>query len=134
MDFNEIAEGATVYLPVVNSGALLYLGDAHAARATASSTATPSRPPWTSSSPSTSSPTRISALRVETPTHIMAPAYSGSLDDAFHDATANMAKWLDEDTVSTPPSSPSPRQCRRIRVSEVADRNSGIALKINKTA
>jgi hypothetical protein len=30
MDFNEIGEGATVYLPVANPGALLYLGDAHA--------------------------------------------------------------------------------------------------------
>jgi hypothetical protein len=31
MDFNEIGEGATVYLPVANPGALLYIGDAHAA-------------------------------------------------------------------------------------------------------
>ncbi len=30
MDFNEIVEGATVYLPVLVPGALLYLGDAHA--------------------------------------------------------------------------------------------------------
>jgi amidase len=30
MDFNEIGEGATIYLPVANPGALLYLGDAHA--------------------------------------------------------------------------------------------------------
>jgi len=30
MDFNEIVEGATVYLPVSVPGALLYLGDAHA--------------------------------------------------------------------------------------------------------
>ena len=32
MDFNEIVEGATVYLPVSNPGALLYLSDAHAAQ------------------------------------------------------------------------------------------------------
>src|SRR5215470_7264522 len=30
MDFNEVIEGATVYLPVSNPGALLYLGDGHA--------------------------------------------------------------------------------------------------------
>jgi DNA gyrase subunit A len=30
MDFNEVVEGATVYLPVYQPGALLYLGDAHA--------------------------------------------------------------------------------------------------------
>src|SRR5207249_8516100 len=30
MDFNEIVEGATVYLPVSVPGALLYVGDGHA--------------------------------------------------------------------------------------------------------
>lgn len=30
MDFNEIGDGTTVYLPVSNPGALLYVGDAHA--------------------------------------------------------------------------------------------------------
>jgi amidase len=32
MDFNEIVEGATVYLPVSVPGALLYIGDGHAAQ------------------------------------------------------------------------------------------------------
>src|SRR5580658_11261115 len=32
MDFNEIVEGATIYLPVSVPGALLYVGDAHAAQ------------------------------------------------------------------------------------------------------
>src|SRR5205085_3115860 len=32
MDFNEIIEGATVYLPVRVPGALLYFGDGHAAQ------------------------------------------------------------------------------------------------------
>ena len=32
MDFNEIVEGATVYLPVAQPGALLYVGDGHAAQ------------------------------------------------------------------------------------------------------
>src|SRR6185295_6662030 len=30
MDFNEVIEGATVYLPVLQPGALLFVGDAHA--------------------------------------------------------------------------------------------------------
>src|SRR4029434_971634 len=30
MDFNEIVEGSTVYLPVAQPGALLYVGDGHA--------------------------------------------------------------------------------------------------------
>ena len=32
MDFNEIVEGVTVYLPVSQPGALLYVGDGHAAQ------------------------------------------------------------------------------------------------------
>jgi amidase len=32
MDFNEVGEGATVYLRIANPGALLYFGDAHAAQ------------------------------------------------------------------------------------------------------
>ena len=32
MDFNEVVEGATVYLPVNVAGALLYFGDGHAAQ------------------------------------------------------------------------------------------------------
>ena len=32
MDFNEVVEGATVYLPVRVPGALLYVGDGHAAQ------------------------------------------------------------------------------------------------------
>ena len=32
MDFNEVVEGATLYLPVNAPGALLYLGDGHAAQ------------------------------------------------------------------------------------------------------
>ena len=53
MDFNEIVEGATVYLPVGQPGALLYVGDGHAVQGTESSTATRSRPRSTSSSRST---------------------------------------------------------------------------------
>jgi acetamidase/formamidase len=32
MDFNEIIEGVTVYLPVSHPGALLFVGDGHAAQ------------------------------------------------------------------------------------------------------
>lgn len=35
MDYNQIREGTTVYLPVSHPGALLFVGDGHAARATA---------------------------------------------------------------------------------------------------
>ena len=43
MDFNEIGEGAILYLPVANPGALLYLGDAHAEQGTDSAIMRPLR-------------------------------------------------------------------------------------------
>jgi hypothetical protein len=56
MDFNEIIEGATVYLPVHVPGAFLYFGDGTRCRATENSTGMPSKLPWTSLSRSMSSP------------------------------------------------------------------------------
>ena len=134
MDFNEIAEGATVYLPVVNPGALLYLGDAHAAMGdgeiNGNALETSSDVEFTVDVIPNKN---IRFPRVETPTHIIALGYSGSIDDAFRDATSNMAQWLTQDY------SLNPSEIAQVigtaaeyKVTEVADRNSGIALKINK--
>ncbi len=134
MDFNEIAEDSTIYLPVSNPGALLYLGDAHAAMGDGE---------INGNALETSSDIEFTVdvipnkyirfPRVETPTHIIALGYSGSIDDAFRDATASMAQWLNQDY------SLNPSEIAQVigtaaeyKVTEVADRNSGIALKINK--
>lgn len=55
MDFNEVVAGNTVYLPVQQPGALLYLGDAHAAQGDGETPSTPWRPRWRSNSAWTSS-------------------------------------------------------------------------------
>ncbi|MCU1320230.1 MAG: Acetamidase/Formamidase, partial [Edaphobacter sp.] len=103
MDFNEITEGATVYLPISNPGALLYLGDAHAAQGDGELNGNALETSMDVEFTVDVIPgKRIRAVRVESSTHIMATAYSGSLDDAFRDATANMAQWLTEDYHLTP--------------------------------
>ena len=51
MDFSQLGEGATVYLPVMHPGALLFLGDGHAAQGDGSSPAMRSRRRWSSRSP-----------------------------------------------------------------------------------
>jgi acetamidase/formamidase len=134
MDFNEITEGATVYLPITNPGALLYLGDAHAAQGDGELNGNALETSMDVEFSVDVIPNkRISAVRVESPTHIMATAYSGSLDDAFKDATANMAQWLEEDYKLTPSEIAQVLgSAAEYRVSEVADRNSGIVLKISK--
>ncbi len=133
MDFNEITEGSTIYLPVSNPGALLYLGDAHAAQGdgelngNALETSTDvefsvdiipnKRPP---------------APRIETSTSIMAMGL-GSLDDALRGATSNMAEWLTDDYKLTPSEiGQFLGTSAHYHVSEVADRNAGMVLRIEK--
>ena len=71
--------------------------------------------------------------RVESATHIMAMGLGGSIDDAFRTASASMAQWL------TSEYNLSPSEVAQVlgtaaeyKVSEVADRNAGIVVKINK--
>jgi acetamidase/formamidase len=134
MDFNEIIEGATLYLPVAVPGALLYLGDGHAAQGDGelngnaletsldvefSVDIIPGR--------------RTPGPRVESATHIMAMGLGGSLDDAFKSATANMAGWIAEDYKLEPSEIAELfGTAAEYRVSEVADRNAGVVLKISK--
>jgi amidase len=55
------------------------------------------------------------------------------MDDAFRTATANMAAWLAEDYQLTPAEMAEVfGTAAEYRVSEVADRNAGVVLKINK--
>jgi acetamidase/formamidase len=134
MDFNEIVEGATIYLPVSVSGALLYVGDGHAAQGdgelNGNALETSMDVEFTVD---VVSGKRIQGPRVESATHIMAMGLEGSLDDAFRAATANMAQWLANDYKLTPSEVAEVLgTAAEYRVSEVADRNAGMVLKINK--
>ena len=63
----------------------------------------------------------------------MAMGRSGSLDDAFRTATANMAQWLADDYKLYPLRIAQVLgTTAEYKVSEVADRNAGIVVKINK--
>ena len=71
--------------------------------------------------------------RVESPTHIMAMGLNGSIDDAFREATSNMAQWLMDDYKLTPSEVAQVLgTSAEYKVSEVADRNAGVVLKIKK--
>ena len=134
MDFNEIVEGATVYLPVNVPGALLYVGDGHAAQGdgklTGNALETSMDVEFTVDVVARKS---IRGPRVESATHIMAMGLDGSLDEAFRSATANMAQWLIDDYKLTPSEVAQVLgTAAEYKVSEVADRNAGIVLKINK--
>jgi amidase len=134
MDFNEIVEGATVYLPVSVPGALLYLGDGHAAQGDGELNGNALETSLDVEFTVDVIPARRTpSPRVESDTHIMAMGLAGSLDDAFRGATANMASWIADDYKLTPAEIAELfGSAAEYRISEVADRNAGVVLKINK--
>jgi len=134
MDFNEIGEGATVYLPVSNPGALLYLGDGHAVEGDGELNGNALETSMDVEFTVDVIPgKRIGGPRVESATHIMAMGLGGSLEDALRGATGNMAEWLAEDYKLTPSEVAQVLgSTAEYRISEVADRNAGVVLKLDK--
>jgi acetamidase/formamidase len=77
---------------------------------------------------------RIGDPRVETSDFIITMGLDGSLDDAFKEATSDMAAWLAEDYKLTPSEIAQViGASAEYKVSEVADRNAGIVLKLRKS-
>jgi amidase len=134
MDFNEIGEGTTLYLPVANPGALLYLGDGHAEQGDGELNGNALETSMdVEFSVDVIPATHLSGRRIETPTHIITMGLSASLDDALRAATNGMATWLNEDYKLTPSETAQLLgTAAEYKVSEVADRNSGVVLKIDK--
>src|SRR5262249_32969840 len=134
MDFNEIVEGATVYLPVRVPGALLYLGDGHAAQGDGEVNGNALETSMDVEFTVDVIPEqRISGPRVESATHIMAMGLGGSLEDAMREATSGMEQWLSADYKLTPSEVAQVLgTSAEYKISEVADRNAGIVLKLNK--
>jgi amidase len=75
----------------------------------------------------------IPGPRVESETHIMAMGLAGSVDDAVRGATSNMAQWLtDEYKLNPSELAQVLGTSAEYKVSELADRNAGVVLKIRK--
>jgi amidase len=134
MDFNEIIEGATVYLPVNVPGAMLYVGDGHAAQGDGELNGNALETSMDVEFTVDVIPgKRVFAPRVESASHIIAMGLAGSLDDAFRQATANMASWLTDKYALTPSELAQVLgTSAEYKVSEVADRNAGVVLMIKK--
>jgi amidase len=134
MDFNGIVEGTTVYLQVSQPGALLYLGDGHAAQGDGELNGNALETSLEVEFTVELIPEKgIATPRVESPTHIMAVGLDGSLEGALKDATSGMAQWLEQDYGLTPSEVAQVLgTAAEIVVNEVADRNAGIVLRLSK--
>ncbi|PZN94982.1 MAG: acetamidase, partial [Alphaproteobacteria bacterium] len=134
MDFNRIGEGVTVYLPVFQPGAMLFLGDGHALQGDGETTQwaletsldvefsveiLPSRP--------------MAAPRIETDDRITVLGQSSSLDEAARAATGAMIQWLEQDYgLSVSEASLILGTAAEYRVATLAGRNAGLALSLEK--
>jgi amidase len=96
MDYNQLREGVTVYLPVYVPGALLQFGDGHAAQGagelTGNALETSMDIEFTVDVLPGDAPANP---RMENAEYLMASGIAGSLDEAFRQATTNLARWLE---------------------------------------
>ena len=134
MDFNEIVEGVTVYLPVNHPGALLFVGDGHATQGDGE---------LNGNALETSMDVeftvglihgkRFNTPRVESESHIMSVGLGGSIEDALRSAISGMSQWLEQDYGLTPSETAQVLGTSvQLNITEVADRNAGVVAKLSK--
>ena len=98
MDYNQIREGTTVYLPVFQEGALLYMGDGHAAQGDGELTGDALETSMEFEFTVDVIPEKsIGTPRAENADYLMAIGIGGSVDQALQRATTEMARWLEAD-------------------------------------
>ena len=97
IDYNRLTEGTTLYLPVFHPGALLFVGDGHAAQGDGELSGN-------ALETSLDVEFRVDVIesaslrmpRAENSEELMASGIDGSFEGAFQSATTNMSRWLQE--------------------------------------
>lgn len=134
MDYNQIGQGASVYLPVNVAGALLYVGDGHTLQGDGE---------LNGNALETSMDVEfkvellkkheLNAPQVETDQYFQTMSLAGSLDDAFREASEYMTSWLMDEYKLTPSEAAKEMGTSvEYRISEVADRNVGVVARLRK--
>jgi amidase len=134
MDYNGVQEGVTVYLPVYQDGALLFVGDGHALEGDGE---------LNGDALETSMDVEFTvdlikgkstrAPRFENDEYLMASGIAGSLQDALQQATTELARWLERDYKLSPnESNVILGTSIRYDIAEVVDPQVHIVAKIRK--
>jgi acetamidase/formamidase len=98
LDYNRLTEGTTLYSRYSKDGALLFLGDGHAAQGAGELTGDALETTLeVEFSVDLIRNTGLGAPRAENDTHLMAMGIAGSLSDATRQATTALAEWLATD-------------------------------------
>ena len=97
MDYNQIREGVTLYFPVYHPGALLFVGDGHAAEGdgelTGDALETSMEIEFTVD---LERDANINAPRFENDEYVMTSGVGNSLEDALQGATTGMSQYLEK--------------------------------------
>jgi amidase len=135
MDYSGIREGVTLYLPVNQPGASLFVGDGHATQGDGE---------LTGDALETSMDVEFTVNvisgqgggggpRAESDEYIMAMGIAGSLPDALRDATTNLARWLERDYHLTPNETAMVLgSSMRYDVAEIVDPQVNVVAKVSK--
>jgi len=134
MDYNGIVEGATVYLPVFQPGALLFLGDGHALQGDGETTQWALETSLDVEFSVEILPSRLMATpRIESEEAISTLGQAGSLDEAVRLATAGMVQWLSQDYgLDDREASLVIGTIGELRIATLAGRNAGVAMRLKK--
>jgi acetamidase/formamidase len=98
MDYNQIREGTTLYLPVYHPGALLFVGDGHAAQGDGELTGDALETSMDIEFRVDVIPGRSTGHPLaENTEYLISIGIAGSLPDALQMATSGMMRWLDRD-------------------------------------
>ncbi len=135
MDYSGVREGVTVYLPVFQEGAILFVGDGHALQGdgelTGDALETSMDVEFTVDlirGRATAGP------RMESDEYLMASGIANSLQDAFQQATTQLALWLERDyKLSANESNVVLGTSVRYDIAEVVDPQFHIVAKIAKS-
>ena len=135
MDCNALVEGSTVYLPVYQPGALLYLGDAHAAQGDGETSG------WALEtsmdvefSVEVIKGRAIHMPRIESPTEVLVLGQAGSLDEAVRASTTGLLQWLQQDYgLNLSQGGVLLGSAVRYRIANLAGRSVGVSASLDKS-
>jgi len=136
MDYSGLKEGVTVYLPVFQEGAILFVGDGHAVEGdgelNGDALETSMDVEFTVDLVKGK---RTQGPRFEDSEYIMASGIAGSLQDALQQATTELARWLERDyKLSANESNIVLGTSIRYDIAEVVDPQVHIVAKVSKAA
>lgn len=133
MDFNAITEGSTVYLPVFQPGALLYLGDAHAAQGDGETSQYGLETSMDVEFQIELQRGRtIGMPRIESGGRMHVLGQAGSLDDALRAATDGLLRWLQQEyALELADAAPILGASVQYRVANLAGRSVGLAASLD---